>query len=153
MHNKRWCSCERKSAPFCHYLIFDSVVGAYVTADARSQHVAQQPGTFLHPIAGISPPPPQHCCTRPQERASPQGLKRPLSAEGCTCGSRPDEDGFFHASNGETFLDLQEIQTSAGKRPARPSAARQRKQTNTKVRTFPTGQTTQRCSNHPPKNR
>lgn len=61
--NKGWCkmwehfkaqTCTTnavlmwKSAPFCHYLIFDSVVGAYVTADARSQHVAQQPAARGH---------------------------------------------------------------------------------------------------------
>lgn len=72
--NKSWCkmwehfkaqncttnpALKLKSAPFCHYLIFDSVVGAYVTADARSQHVAQQPAAQGHssiPLLGFFPP-------------------------------------------------------------------------------------------------
>lgn len=127
------------------YLVFNSFWGAYVTADARSQHVAEQPAaqghSFLpswHFWKGFSPN--SGCIVSEQASASVIAAGRNITELLCRGWSAPSRPKGAHAalrqkrtasstSNRETASnDLREIKTSfGGKESTQESTARQRK--------------------------
>lgn len=148
-------------------------MGAYVTADARSQHVAQQPAAQGHssiPLLGFSPPTtttPKAAAVSSVNTRQSVGLLPLHDATGTRISAGAEAPPVGRGLH---------VRLSAGRGRLLPRIKRRNvhrfckrfkhqlgnvllanqqhdreKQTNTKVRTFPTGQTTQRCSKHPPK--